>query len=88
MATIEKKIWPEYFEAVASGKKKFELRLDDFAVAEGDTLLLKEWDPKTKEYTGRQVKKQVTYVAKFRVDELFWPEAEVKEKGIQVISLE
>lgn len=88
MATIEKKIWPEYFEAVASGKKKFELRLDDFIVAEGDTLLLKEWDPKTEEYTGRQVKKQVTYVAKFRVDELFWPEAEVKEKGIQVISLE
>jgi len=88
MAIIEKKIWPKYFEAVASGKKKFELRLDDFAVAEGDTLLLKEWDPKVKEYTGRQVKKQVTYVAKFRVDELFWPEAEVKEKGIQVISLE
>jgi len=88
MAIIEKKIWPEYFEAVVSGKKKFELRLDDFDVAEGDTLVLKEWDPKTKTYTGRQVKKQVTYVAKFRVDKLFWPESEVKEKGIQVISLE
>ena len=69
-------------------KKKVELRLNDFVVAEGDALLLKEWNPKTKEYTGRQVKKQVSYVAKFRVDKLFWPEAEVKEKGIQVISLE
>ncbi len=64
------------------------MRLNDFVVAEGDALLLKEWNPKTKEYTGRQVKKQVSYVAKFRVDKLFWPEAEVKEKGIQVISLE
>jgi len=26
MAIIKKKIWPEYFEAVASGKKKYELR--------------------------------------------------------------
>ena len=88
MATIEKKIWPEYFEAVVSGKKKFELRLNDFDIAEGDTLLLKEWDPKTKKYTGRQIEKRVSYVAKFRVDKLFWPESEVKEKGLQVISLE
>ena len=27
---IEKKIWPEYFDDVKSGKKKFELRLADF----------------------------------------------------------
>lgn len=88
MTTIEKKIWPEYFDAVASGKKKFELRLNDFDIAEGDTLILKEWDPKMKKYTGRQVEKKVTYVAKFKIDQLFWPEEEIKEKGIQVISLE
>lgn len=40
MASIKKKIWPEYFDAVASGKKKYELRLDDFVVKEGDTLVL------------------------------------------------
>ena len=87
-ATISKKIWPEYFEAVASGKKKFELRLDDFDVAEGDTLILEEWDPKTERYTGRKTEKKVTYVGKFKIDKLFWPESEIKEKGIQIISLE
>jgi len=30
MAIIKKKIWPEYFDAVVSGKKKYELRLNDF----------------------------------------------------------
>ena len=55
MKTIKKKIWPEYFDAVESGKKKFELRLNDFGVEEGDILLLEVWDTKTKEYTGRSI---------------------------------
>ena len=88
MATIKKKIWPEYFEAVVSGKKKYELRLNDFAVEEGDILVLEEWDQKTKQYTGRSIEKKVTYVGKFKIDELFWPESDIKEKGIQIISLE
>ncbi|MDP2641580.1 MAG: DUF3850 domain-containing protein [Candidatus Yanofskybacteria bacterium] len=88
MTVIKKKIWPEYFEAVASGKKKFELRLNDFDVHEGDTLVLEEWDPKTKQYTGRKTEKRVSYVGKFKIDQLFWPEEEIKEKGVQIISLE
>ncbi len=88
MAIIKKKIWPEYFDAVASGKKKYELRLNDFEVKEGDTLMLEEWNPETKEYTGRKVEKKVTYVGRFKMDKLFWPEEEIKEKGIQIISLE
>ncbi len=47
MAIINKKIWPEYFDAITSGKKKYELRLNDFEVNEGDTLVLEEWDSKT-----------------------------------------
>jgi len=86
--TIKKKIWPEYFDAVASGKKKFELRLNDFEVNEGDTLKLEEWDPKTKVYTGRKVLKKVTFVGKFKINELFWSKEEIEEKGIQIISLE
>ncbi len=88
MAIIKKKIWPEYFDAVASGKKKYELRLNDFDVKEGDTLILEEWNPETKEYTGRRVEKKVTYVGKFKIDKLFYPEEQIREKGIQIISLE
>ena len=66
MVPIRKKIWPEYFEAIVSAKKKYELRLDDFSVNEGDILMLEEWDPKTENYTGRKVKKTVTYVGKFK----------------------
>lgn len=46
--TIKKKIWPEFFELVVSGKKKFELRVADFDIKEGDTFVMGEWDPKTK----------------------------------------
>lgn len=88
MTVIKKKIWPEYFETVSSGKKNYELRLNDFDVKEGDIVIFEEWDPKTKKYTERKIEKKVTYVGKFKIDELFWPEKEIKEKGIQIISLE
>lgn len=88
MAIINKKVWPEYFEAIISGKKKFELRLNDFEVNEGDTLVLEEWDPITKEYSGRKIEKRVTHTYQFMIDKLFWSEEQVKEKGLQIISLE
>lgn len=87
--TIRKKIWPEYFDLIVSGKKKFELRLNDFDVAEGDTLVLEEWDPNTKSYTGRKVEKKVTYVFRWKGDaQAFFPPEDVREKGIQILSLE
>lgn len=88
MTIINKKIWPEYFEAIVSGKKRYELRLNDFEIKEGDVLVLEEWDPKIKNYTGRKIEKKVTYIKKFMINKLFWPESEVKEKGLQIISLE
>jgi len=83
---IKKKIWPEYFELVSSGKKKFELRFNDFNVKEGDVLLLEEWSPETKKYTGRKIEKKVNYVLKFKLDD-FGQEKEIKEKGLVVIQL-
>lgn len=85
---IKKKIWPGYFDAVVSGRKKYELRLNDFEVNEGDVLVLEEWDPKIKQYTGRSVEKKVTYVGRFKINRLFWPEEEIKARGMQIISLE
>ncbi len=62
MRTIKKKIWPKYFELIKSGKKSFEIRLADFDVKEGDVLLLKEWHPTRKCFTGRELKLEVTYL--------------------------
>ena len=89
MKTVEKKVWPEYFEQILSGSKTFELRLNDFDIAEGDTLLLKEWNPETKTYTGRETTRTVGYVGKWKLPELtiFHSQEEIDEKGIQIISL-
>jgi len=83
---IKKKIWPEYYDLVSSGKKKFELRVADFEIQEGDTLLLEEWDPKTKEYTGRRLEKKVGYVLSFKLDD-FGQKKDIEEKGLVVVSL-
>ena len=85
--TIQKKILPQYFEEVKSGKKKFELRLNDFDINENDTILLKEWDPNIKNYTGRIIEKKVTNVLKFHPKkQSFWTEEEINKNGIQIIS--
>jgi len=89
MKKVEKKIWPKYFEEVFSGKKTFELRVNDFDIEEEDTLVLKEWDPETKDYTGREIEKQVGFVGKWKIKdlEIFWPREDIDDKGIQIISL-
>lgn len=86
---IEKKVWPEYFKQIMDGKKTFELRLNDFDISEGDTIILNEWDPETKEYTGRTLEKQVGYVGKWKIDDMtkFWSRKDIDDKGIQIISL-
>jgi ASC-1-like (ASCH) protein len=67
--THKLKTWPSYFEAVLHGGKTFEIRLNDRDFAVGDWLILEEWIPPVsldelspKEYTGRKLKKLVTYV--------------------------
>lgn len=81
---IEKKTWPEMFKAVRSGKKTFDLRLADWQCQEGDILVLKEWDPKRKKYTGRVLEKKVTFVLKTK-DIKFFSKEEIEKHGFQVI---
>lgn len=50
------KTWPEYFAAVKSGRKSFELRVADRAYCLGDYLVLQEWEPNTGHYTGAEVR--------------------------------
>lgn len=81
---IEKKVWPAFFEKIVTGEKKIELRLGDFECKPEDILVLREWDPDIKEYTGRTIEKQVGYVLKTR-DVSFWSKEEIDKHGFQVI---
>jgi len=87
MRTIEKKVWIQYFQKILSGEKTYELRLNDFACEPGDVLILKEWDPNTNQYTGREIKKTVGFVVRTNEIPAFWSEDEIKKHGYQVISL-
>lgn len=58
----ELKVWPEYFDHLDSGAKTFEVRFDDRGFCPGDVLWLREWDPKTEDYTGRSCYRRSTYV--------------------------
>jgi len=84
---IRKKCWPEFFEKINSGEKKFEVRLADFECKVGDTLLLEEWNPETKRYTGRILSRKITYVARTKYF-TFWPIDDIRKYGYQIMSLE
>lgn len=67
----ELKTWPEPFEAIRSGKKRYEIRYDDRGFAVGDVLHLLEYDPsrvadyrtpKSLGYTGEKLWAKVTYI--------------------------
>lgn len=73
MTTHVLKSWPGPFEAVRSGRKRFEYRrVDrvDLVYAVGDVLFLREWQPAKRDapeigggdYTGRVTSCRVTYV--------------------------
>lgn len=62
----ELKIWPEHFAAVTNPdilrRKTVEVRKDDRGYRVGDVLILREWDPGSDSYTGRQVEVLVTHI--------------------------
>ena len=85
MRKIEKETTPELFEKVKSGEKTFDVRLNDFKCKKGDTLILREWDPKTKKYTGRSLEKKVSFVITTKELAKFWTKEEIEKYGFQVI---
>jgi hypothetical protein len=85
MTKIEKKVWSKYFQVIIDGKKTYDLRLADFECKEGDLLILREWNPDTKEYTGRKIEKTVTYVGKTK-GLTFWSKEDIDNFGYQIIA--
>ena len=62
MATHELKTFPGYFADVKAGLKTFELRKNDRDYQVNDQLILQEWLPVTKQYSGDELYMQVTYM--------------------------
>lgn len=58
----ELKCWPAYYKDVALGIKPFEVRKDDRDFHTGDTLWLREFEPRGRNYTGESLHARVTYV--------------------------
>lgn len=57
------KSWPELFEATLSGAKVHEVRrLTDRDYRVGDLLRLREYDPSTETYSGRELVVRITYM--------------------------
>jgi hypothetical protein len=87
MSEIHKKAWPaDVFNSLASGQKTYELRLADFEVAPGDTLVIDEVDEVTKQPTGRSLRRKVGYVGKIDGSK-YWSQQDIETHGLQLISL-
>lgn len=56
------KTWPPFFEALVRGDKTCEVRRFDRDFVVGDHLLLREWEPGKKTYTGREARFVVTHI--------------------------
>jgi hypothetical protein len=90
MKTITKKIDTIWFDAVEQGRKKFELRLADFDIEEGDIIRLEEWvgEGSDRKPTGRVIEKQVNYLRKVNLKDWIERQPELLEDGMYVIQFD
>jgi hypothetical protein len=89
MAIIKKKCWPEFFEKFVSGERTLELRLADFDLKDGDTIVMEEYNPQTKQYTGRLASFLCKKVERAAQNPLqFYSVEDVQKNGFWIIQLE
>ena len=60
----ELKSWPAHFSEIITLIRRFDTRLNDRDFKQGDSVLFREWNPDTKEYTGREAKTVIAFVSK------------------------
>lgn len=56
------KIWPNSYSDILTGRKSFEVRVNDRDYMAGDLLVLREWDPAGNYYTGKAMLRGVKYI--------------------------
>ena len=82
---IRKKTWKEGFERILSGEKTFDARLADFKCKKGDILILEEYDPIKKKYTGRKIEKEIVFVLNTNKQK-YWSNSDIKKYGLQIMA--
>lgn len=87
MTKIYKKVQQKYFEAVADGRKAFEVRLADFRCKEGDTLVLQEQKQGTRELTGRELNCEILFKLNTKDVEKFHTKEQLDKYGLVVLAL-
>lgn len=83
---VNKKVWPDDFRKIMGKKTYIEMRLADFRVSEGDTLVLREWNPENEKYTGRELKFHVNDVKKVKLTK-YYEIKDVEKHGIYLMEL-
>lgn len=56
------KSWTQFFQPIADGRKKHDLRKNDRGFKVGDICLLREYDFAKGDYTGEEVEAEVTFI--------------------------
>ena len=68
MITHVRNCHPAPLKDILAGRKRHEIRFEDRPdeppFENGDRLILKEWEPETKDYTGLEVGLDITYVSR------------------------
>lgn len=64
-----------------------DIRLADFLCRPGDVLVLEEWNPKLRRYTGRSLERRIGAVVKFNLAKLN-PLKDIARHGHYLIWLE
>ena len=52
----------EYLKSIMDGSKTFDVRKMDRPFDYGDDIVLQEWNPETKQYTGKEWHGEITYI--------------------------
>jgi len=86
MKVIIKKIWSDKFDL--DKELTLDFRLADFDLEVGDKIIFKEWDPKTKEFTGREYTKIVKQLIKSESPTRYWKPEEMEKHGMWLIEWE
>lgn len=86
MKIVYKKIWPDMFDG--DKNETLDFRLADFDLGVGDEIVFQEWDPETKEYTGREYRKKVLKLLKCESPTRYWAKEQLEKNGWYLMQFE